>query len=100
MSGSRSYRDLGVWTRGVDLAERVYTLTRDFPAAERHALASQMQRAAVSVPSNVAEGWGRGAQQAQKEFLRFLSIARGSLCELHTQAVIAQRIGYLSSSDA
>lgn len=97
MSGSRSYRDLAVWARGVDLAERVYVLTRDFPAAERHGLASQMQRAVVSVSSNVAEGWGRGSQ---KEFLRFLSIARGSLCELQTQSVIAERIGYLNSTDA
>jgi four helix bundle protein len=97
MSRMRSYQDMEVWTRGVDLAERIYRLTRTFPPAERHGLASQMQRASVSVPSNVAEGWGRGSQ---KEFLRFLSIARGSLFELHTQTVIAQRIGYVSEEES
>lgn len=93
----RSFRGLQVWRRGVDLAEEVYRLTRALPSAERHGLASQMQRAAVSVPSNIGEGWGRGSRA---ELLRFLTIARGSLFEVQTQVIVAVRVQYVSEAEA
>ena len=93
----RSYRDLEVWERGIGLAEAVYRVTKSFPAEERFGMASQMQRAAVSVPSNIAEGWGRGPQA---DFLRFLAIVRGSLYELTTQVIIARRVGLVAEDEA
>ena len=87
-----SYRDLEVWQRGMDLVELVYTLTKPFPADERFGLTAQLRRAAISIPPNVAEGWGRGPR---KEFMHFLKIARGSLAEVETQLIVAHRLGYL-----
>ncbi|MGI9175154.1 MAG: four helix bundle protein [Rhodothermales bacterium] len=87
-----SYRDLEVWQRGMDLVESVYALTKPFPADERFGLTAQLRRAAISIPSNVAEGWGRGSR---KEFMHFIKIARGSLAEVETQLIIAHRLGYL-----
>lgn len=84
----RSYRDLGVWQKGVDLADRCYVATRGFPPEERFGLSSQIRRAAVSIPANVAEGNGRSGS---REYLHHLSIARGSLCELETLLLIAER---------
>lgn len=86
----RSYEDLRVWQAGISLCVDVYRMTSAFPADERFGLTSQLRRAAVSVPSNIAEGWGRGTRA---DYLRFLRIARGSLYEIRTQAVIAERIG-------
>lgn len=88
----QSYRDLIVWQRGVELSLDLYRCTGDFPADERFGLVSQLRRAAVSVPSNIAEGYGRGSKQ---DYLRFLKVARGSLFELETQMTIACRLGYL-----
>ena len=93
--GVQSYEDLRVWQEGIALCESVYALTRDFPDDERFGLTSQLRRAAVSVPSNVAEGWGRGSRQ---DYLRFLRIARGSLFETRTQVIIAQRIGLTNTA--
>ncbi len=76
----------------MDLVEEIYTITSTFPKDELYALTNQMRRAAVSVPSNIAEG---AARSGSKEFLHFLSIARGSLSELETQLQIAQRLGYM-----
>jgi len=90
----RSHHELLVWQESIRFVETVYKVTSVFPGAEKFGLVSQMQRAAVSVPSNIAEGAGRGSD---KEFLRFLYIARGSLCELETQLLIAQRLGYISN---
>ncbi len=87
----QSYRDLDVWKRSMDLAVRVYQLTSEFPKSELYGLTGQMRRAAVSVPSNIAEGHSRRG----REFPHFISIALGSLAELETQALIAQRIGHL-----
>ena len=89
----RSYRDLEVWQRGVDLVERIYTLTPSFPSEEKFGLTAQIRRAAVSIPSNIAEGWGR---DSTKEYVRFVRIARSSLFEVETQLIIAHRLGYLN----
>ena len=90
-----SYRDLRVWQKGVAITERVYRLTRDFPPEEKFGLTSQLRRAAVSVPSNIAEGWGRNSTGS---FVRYLRIAHGSLAEIETQITIAHRLGYVSES--
>lgn len=89
--GISNYRDLQVWRRGIDLVQGVYELTREFPSDERYGLTSQMRRAAVSIPSNIAEGHAR---DSTKDFLRFLSIVQGSKAELETQLTLAERLGY------
>jgi four helix bundle protein len=92
----KSFRDLRVWQAGMTLVEHVYRLTESFPRSETYGLASQMQRAVVSIPSNVAEGHAR---ESSKEYLRHLSVAQGSLAELQTQLEIAVRLRYCSSAD-
>ena len=89
----KSYRDLLVWQKAMSLVTEVYKATRLFPKEEVYALTSQIRRAAISIPSNIAEGQGR---QSRKEFLQFLAVARGSLLELETQILIAQNLGYLA----
>ena len=91
----RSHRELIVWQRALELCTAIYATTAKFPSEERFALVSQMRRAAVSIPSNIAEGHGR---LTTSEYRHFLGIARGSLKELETQILIAQRLGYLSKS--
>ena len=91
---SRNYRDLLVWQRAVDLVEISYSVTRRFPKEETFGLTQQIRRSAVSVPSNIAEGQGRGSDM---EFCRFLRIAHGSLRELETQFLISERLKYLSA---
>lgn len=86
---SKSYRDLTVWQKSFVLVEDIYKLTAKLPNEEKYGLASQMQRAAVSIPSNIAEGQQRGGA---KEFRQFLLIARGSAAELSTQVELAQKI--------
>jgi len=92
----KSYQDLQVWQRGMDLVERVYELTRVFPPKEVYALSNQMQRAAVSIPANVAEGHAR---DSTREFLHYISIALGSLAELETYLILAGRLSYLGERD-
>lgn len=87
------FRDLRVWQNGMQLVEIVYRLTQDFPREETYGLTNQMRRAAVSVPSNIAEGHVR---EHLKEYLQHISIAQGSLAELQTQAEIAARLSYCS----
>jgi four helix bundle protein len=87
----KSYRDLEVWQKAIDVVEECYQITKAFPNDEKFGLASQLQRAAVSVPSNIAEGRGR---HHTKEFLHHLAISNGSLAELETQLIIGQRLGY------
>jgi four helix bundle protein len=89
----RAHKSLRVWEAGLELADAVYTATAAFPVEERFGLAAQMRRAAVSIPSNIAEG---AARASNAEFLRFLHTARGSLAELDTQMEIARRRGYLT----
>lgn len=88
----KSYKDLQVWQKAVDLSVKVYQVTDEFPKSEQYGLTNQMRRASVSIASNIAEGHGR----SQQEFGRYLTISLGSLCELETQMEIARRIGYLS----
>jgi four helix bundle protein len=87
------YRDLKVWQSAMQLAGEVYRLSAKFPKHEIYGLASQIQRSAVSVPSNIAEGHGRNSN---KEFHHFLGVALGSLAELETQLILAQQFGYLT----
>jgi len=87
----RSFRDLNVWQRAMELTLAIYHLTQRFPAGETHGLTSQLRRCAVSIPSNIAEGQGR---LNTREFRQFLGIARASNCELQTQVEIARRLGY------
>lgn len=87
----KSYRDLDVWQRSMELVESVYNLCKSLPVEERFGLISQMQRAAVSIPSNLAEGYGRGG----KDYRRFVLIARGSLMEVETQLELTVRLGMI-----
>ena len=93
----RMYQDLKVWQEGMNLVVLVYALVKQLPQEEKYDLGSQMRRAAVSVPANIAEGAGRAGK---KEFLHFLSIARGSLCELETQILLCKKLNYVSEINA
>jgi four helix bundle protein len=93
----QSYRDLIAWQKAIDLAETVYQTTGQFPKRETYGLTSQIRRAAVSIPSNIAEGQGR---RSTKDFLNFLGIAYGSLCELETQILLAIRFAYIDQATA
>lgn len=93
---ARNYRELIVWQEAIKIAKAVYELTVKFPKQEMYALADQLRRAAVSVPSNIAEGQAR---KSPGDFRRFLHIALGSLAEVDTQLVLAQEFGYLSKGD-
>lgn len=93
---ARNYRELIVWQDAIKIAKQVYELTGKFPKQETYALADQIRRAAVSVPSNIAEGQAR---KSPGDFKRFLHIALGSLAEVDTQLVLAQEFGYLSKED-
>ena len=87
-----SYKDLVVWQKSVALVTIIYRMSREFPREELYALTSQLRRSAVSVPSNIAEGWGR---KSTKEYIQFLKIARGSLFEMETQIIIARNLDYI-----
>ena len=89
------HKDLDLWKISIELVKAIYVVLDDFPQKEEFALSSQIRRAAVSIPSNVAEGCGRGSN---KELYRFLDIASGSLAELETQIFIAKELGYISDS--
>jgi four helix bundle protein len=97
MERVNSHKDLLVWQRSFDLVERIYRITARFPANEQCGLTSQMRRASVSVPSNIAEGYGR---QATGEYRHHLSMGRGSLLELETQVLLCRRLQYLEAADA
>lgn len=88
----KSYKDLIVWQKSMDLVEMIYQVTKSFPKDEQYGLTNQLRRAAVSIPSNIAEGQARNSTA---EFKNFLSIARGSLAEVDTQLLIAERLGYI-----
>jgi len=93
MSGAiKSYNDLLTWQKAMDLFEEIYRIKRDFPKEELYGLTSQIRRAAVSIPSNIAEGHCR----SRREFIHHLSIAQGSLSEVETQIEIAKRLRYIT----
>jgi four helix bundle protein len=92
----RSYQELKVWQKSMDLVVSCYGVCKTFPTVEKYGLTSQLQRAAVSIPANIAEGKHR---QHTKEFLQHLSIASGSLAELETHLLIAERLNYISKQE-
>lgn len=91
MKKINSYKDLLVWQKSINLVKEVYQYVLVFPKHEEYGLSSQMRRAVISVPSNIAEGWGR---ESTKNFVHFLRIARGSLYELETQLIISKELKY------
>jgi four helix bundle protein len=88
----RCHKDLILWQKAIDLALAIHRVTAEFPKSELFLLVDQLRRAAISVPSNIAEG---SARKSTREFLRFLRIAHGSLAEIQTQLELAHRVGYL-----
>ena len=93
----RKYSELIVWQKAIDFVESVYRVSKEFPRAETFGLTAQMRRAAISVPSNIAEGQSRNSS---REFLHHLGIAYGSLSEVETQLVIAERLSYIGSDES
>lgn len=92
----KNYRELIVWQKAMDLVEEIYRTTRAFPKEETYGLTIQLRRAAVSIPSNIAEGQGR---HTTGDFVRFLAIANGSLRELETQVAIGGRLNYIGTNE-
>ena len=92
----KSYKDLIVWQKSMDLVIEIYKLVKKLPKEETYSLSDQMRRAVVSIPSNIAEGYTR---KSTNEYLNFLSIANGSRTELETQLLICERINYFSEAD-
>jgi four helix bundle protein len=92
----RPHEKLDVWKKAVEMVTTVYAVTKTFPADEKFGLTSQIRRAGVSVPANIAEG---AARQSEREFCQFLSIAQGSASELETELLIAKNLHYLSAED-
>ena len=90
----KHYQELIVWQKAMDLVEHIYNAPTHFPNTELYGLTSQIRRAAISIPSNIAEGQGRNTT---RDFLHFLSMSQGSLREVETQILIAQRLGYIQS---
>lgn len=95
MNKIRSYKDLLIWQKGIELTEMVYSITKSFPIEEIYSLTNQIKRASVSIPSNIAEGFGRNST---KSYMNFLKISRGSLYELETQLIIAEKQNFISDS--
>lgn len=93
----KRYNDLIAWQKSMDLVEQIYRLTKSFPKEELYGLSSQLRRAAISVPSNIAEGHCRNGR---REFVHHLSIGLGSLGELETQVMIAKRLGYADEAES
>ena len=97
MTSLRSYRELVVWQKSMDLTVRIYALTRRFPAEERYGITSQMRRAASSIPANIAEGQAR---RSTGEFLQSLGVARGSLAELETFLILSTKLEMTNSENS
>ena len=93
----KTHKDLDAWKKAIELVEAVYGLTKAFPKTEMYGLTNQLRRAAVSIPSNIAEG---AARSSTKEFVQFLHIALGSVSEVETQLIIAQRLDYVDDANS
>lgn len=93
MAEIKTYKDLLIWQKGILLAEHAYVLTKDFPQDEIYSLTNQIKRSAVSISGNIAEGYGRNST---KSYVNFLKIARGSLYELETQLILADKFDFIS----
>ena len=93
---NKTYKDLRVWQKSIDLCLQIYEATKSFPESEKFGLISQMRRAAISIPSNIAEGSKRGTDKSNKNFLH---VSFGSGAELETQLVIAERLGYTKANE-
>ena len=91
----KSHKDLDVWNKGIDLVTMIYNITKEFPKDELYSLTNQIRRAAVSIPSNIAEG---AARNSTKEFIHFLFISLGSVAELETQIYLSVKLNYIESS--
>jgi four helix bundle protein len=91
----KSHKDLDVWNKGIDLVTMIYNITRRFPKDELYSLTNQIRRAAISIPSNIAEG---AARNSTKEFIHFLFISLGSVAELETQIYLSVKLNYIESS--
>jgi len=96
MSEIKTYKDLIVWQKSIALVSDVYKLVRLFPEDEKYGLTSQIKRSSVSVPSNIAEGYGRSSR---RNYIQFLRISRGSLFELETQIVIGKKLNFINNSE-
>jgi four helix bundle protein len=92
MMSISSYRDLVVWQKAMTLAKAMYETTRCYPKDELYGLTSQIRRSAISIPSNIAEGWGR---QSTGDYIHFLKIAQGSTTELDTEMILSMEVGFL-----
>ncbi len=92
----KTHKDLDVWGKSIELVTHIYELTKSFPKEEIYGLTSQIRRAAVSIPANIAEG---AARNSKKEFIQFLYIGLGSLAELETELIIAKNLNYLGNND-
>jgi four helix bundle protein len=92
----KTHKDLDVWNEGIELVAKVYEIVQNFPKEEIYGLVEQIKRSAISIPSNIAEG---AARNSKKEFLKFLSISIGSISELETQLIIADKIGFLPNKE-
>jgi len=95
-SRMKSYQDLIVWRKGIDLVEKIYSLTMYLPNSEKYGLIPQMRRSAISIPANIAEGWGR---KSTGNFIQYLNISSGSLAELMTQLEIVKRLKLVEISE-
>lgn len=96
MSEIKDYKDLLIWQKGIEIAEQSYLLTKQYPKEELYGMVQQIRRAAISIPANIAEGYGRRYTQ---EYIRFLNISRGSLNELETHLIISARVGLCARQD-
>ena len=96
MGNLKTHRDLDVWREGIELVVKVYEIVQKFPNEEKYGLVDQIKRSAISIPSNIAEG---AARNSKKEFLQFLHISLGSVSELETQLIIANRLEFLDNEE-
>jgi four helix bundle protein len=96
MSEIKTFKDLLIWQKGIEIVVLVYKIIADFPENEIYALSGQIKRCAVSIPSNIAEGYGR---QSTQSYIHFIKIARGSLYELETQLIIAEKLKFFKSDN-